>query len=161
MARERDRLTQGGATIGRIGARTAPCHVRPMARIPSWVVALALGLVACAAPDDVAHPEFRGERLVLASALAGEVLVEGAAVRRGENELAVRFPSDRGASVVGVTPFMPSHGHGSAPGAIRAAGGRFVVSGLMLYMAGTWEIELEVARDGAPHEAIVFVVDVP
>ena len=132
----------------------------PRRLLPSLTMAFALALASCGGEAE-RPPEFRGGELVLASGLVGEVVVEGPPVRRGANELAVRLPPDRGASVVRATPFMPSHGHGSAPGSIRAEGGRFVVSGLMLYMAGTWEIELEVAREGAPHEEIVFIVDVP
>lgn len=131
----------------------------------SWRAAittsLALALASCVGDDAETPREFRGGELVLSSDLVGDVVVEGPPIERGGNELTVRIPADRTAALVRATPFMPSHGHGSAPASVRREGERFVASGLKLYMAGTWEIELEIALGDARRDSVVFVVDVP
>ncbi len=53
---------------------------------------------------------------------------------------------------VGVVPWMPAMGHGTAPATVMSMGdGRFSLSGVYLFMPGTWELEISISgASGAP-----------
>jgi hypothetical protein len=83
-----------------------------------------------------------------------------APIRVGKNTLNVRFP-ERSADLTAASAFMAAHGHGSPPPAIERDGDTFVVRDLVLFMAGRWELRLELrAAPGQKDEAVV-AMDVP
>jgi hypothetical protein len=62
-------------------------------------------------------------------------------------------------ATVKVKPFMPDHGHGSpAKPVISAlpAAGQYKVTPLYLFMAGLWEITLDVTTTAGVQDAVVF-----
>ena len=62
---------------------------------------------------------------------------------------------------VSMTPFMPSMGHGSSViPTVKASGkGKYLLSNVVLQMAGEWE--LRTSLSGATTDSCVPVVDVP
>jgi hypothetical protein len=81
--------------------------------------------------------------------------VAPAPATKGTNTRTVQFLDGSAAPVPGlsikVTPFMPDHQHGTS---IKAAvtdngDGSYTITPLYLYMAGYWEITLDVAAAGS------------
>lgn len=62
---------------------------------------------------------------------------------------------------IGVVPFMPSHGHGSAATAevMPLGAGYYLVTPVYLTMSGPWQLRTSI--DGADHDAVIPVVDIP
>jgi hypothetical protein len=62
-----------------------------------------------------------------------------------------------------VTPFMPDHNHGtSVKAAVTAAGaGTYTMSPLYLYMAGYWEVTLNLQTAGGTKDSVMFPVCIP
>lgn len=80
---------------------------------------------------------------------------------RGDNAWTVAITDSAGAAMTGldlsVGPWMPDHGHGS-PVQVEVTeleGGQYLVEPLNLFMAGYWEITVEIAE---PEDAVVFKV---
>jgi hypothetical protein len=83
-------------------------------------------------------------------------------IKLGKNTVTVTFPEHANVDLASVSALMPAHGHGSAPPAIARSenGDGFVVSNLVLYMSGRWELRLDFRMDDRDDEAVV-VVEVP
>jgi hypothetical protein len=82
---------------------------------------------------------------------------------KGTNTWTVRV-EDMGAPQTGasmkITPFMPDHGHGTSVKASATAltdPGQYQVMPLYLYMAGLWQITLEVTTPAAK-DSVVFSI---
>lgn len=60
---------------------------------------------------------------------------------------------------VAVDARMPEHGHGmnTAPEVTSGEDGTYTAEGMLFHMAGTWEIMVDVTRDGATEEAVFEV----
>jgi hypothetical protein len=59
-----------------------------------------------------------------------------------------------GAEVI-ASGWMPDHGHGLIvqPRTVDAGGGRYLVSGMLLHMRGSWELYFDVVKDGLAERA--------
>jgi hypothetical protein len=58
-----------------------------------------------------------------------------------------------------VTPFMPDHGHGTSVKPVISAltdAGQYKVTPLYLFMAGLWQVTLDVTTSAGTRDAIVF-----
>jgi hypothetical protein len=88
----------------------------------------------------------------------------GSVPRNQPFELEV-FLYSRGALLTGaelaVSGWMDAHGHGltAAPLVQETAPGRYLVSGLLLHMRGTWRLAFDIVRDGYS-ERVEFAVEV-
>jgi subtilisin family serine protease len=63
------------------------------------------------------------------------------------------------ASFTAITPFMPDHGHGTPVEAIATATanpGEFTLTPVNLFMAGLWEVTLDIDAGGGTTDAVVF-----
>lgn len=71
-----------------------------------------------------------------------------------ELELAAGGAPLEGAEV-GVSAFMPDHGHGLnyVPLTEELGGGRYRVDGLLFHMPGFWQLHVDVVRDGVASRA--------
>lgn len=58
-------------------------------------------------------------------------------------------------AVVGVSAFMPGHGHGMnyVPQSTDLGDGRYRVDGMLFHMPGFWELYVDVVRDGVASRA--------
>ena len=80
---------------------------------------------------------------------------------RGDNAWTVAITDSAGAAMTGlelsVGPWMPDHGHGSPVpvNVTELEGGQYLIEPLNLFMAGYWEITVEIAD---PDDAVVFKV---
>ena len=64
--------------------------------------------------------------------------------------------------VTGVSPWMPDHRHGTTPVMVSAAGaGTYTLTPLYLYMAGYWEITVNLAGTGSAADSAMFPICVP
>lgn len=88
----------------------------------------------------------------------GEVAFSLSAERLGTGNEGDEAMSDVEATV---EAWMPGHAHGlpDQPPVAKVGPGRYEVSGLVLTMTGTWEIEVTL-RDGVATEQLGFSVDV-
>lgn len=75
----------------------------------------------------------------------------------GDNTWMVSL-SDPDASVTAVTPYMPDHGHGTPVEAIVNATdpGEFTITPVNLFMAGLWEVTLDILTGAGTTEQVVF-----
>lgn len=133
---------------------------------PRAAFALALAasswLGGCVTAEEEARPVLVGSRVELASDALGRVVVEGAAARQAT--FVVHFPDDARATVARASAFMPAHGHGTSPPAVRPLDdGRYEISPVRLYMPGRWAVDVVVAHPGVgegAEETVSFDVDV-
>ena len=60
-----------------------------------------------------------------------------------------------------VVPWMPAHGHGASVRATVAAqgGGRYLITGVSLFMAGHWELRSDFSGPRSDHVAPSFEVE--
>jgi hypothetical protein len=106
--------------------------------------------------EPVSLPSERGQAIVRIT-LVGDTIV------RGENDFSVELvplTPEADAALVGANGFMAAHGHGTIPPLISEADGTYLVSDLVLYMPGRWEITFELSVHGL-EDAVRFPVDVP
>jgi hypothetical protein len=97
------------------------------------------------------------------------VLVEGkpAPPSRGTNAWTVKLLDKDGLPQDGLEmtalPFMPDHVHGTSVKAVVSplGGGMYSVMPLYLYMAGYWEITLNLQSSTAIKDSIVFPICIP
>jgi hypothetical protein len=73
---------------------------------------------------------------------------------RGTNDWTLEILDGSGQPVSGamltVTPVMPDHGHGTtAPTINEAGGGKYTVSKIYMYMAGLWQVTIDVKMPAA------------
>jgi hypothetical protein len=85
---------------------------------------------------------------------------------KGPNTWHVQIQDAGGAGVdiLGkVTPFMPDHNHGTSVKAVVTpeGSGAYTVDPLNLFMAGYWEITLELAPTGGGKDSVLFPVCIP
>jgi subtilisin family serine protease len=76
----------------------------------------------------------------------------------GDNNWTVTL-SDSSAGITAVTPFMPDHGHGTAVEAIITAtdnAGEWTLSPVNLYMAGLWEVTIDLITQAGTTDQVVF-----
>ncbi|MFO7561541.1 MAG: FixH family protein [Enhygromyxa sp.] len=76
----------------------------------------------------------------------------------GDNTWTVTL-SEPDASITAVTPFMPDHDHGTPVEAIVTATanpGEFEISPVNLFMAGLWEVTLDISTEAGTPEQVVF-----
>lgn len=61
-----------------------------------------------------------------------------------------------------ITPWMPSHGHGTAvtPKVTPLGNGAYLVESLWLSMAGTWELHIEMTDEGGFVDHAIASMDV-
>lgn len=61
-------------------------------------------------------------------------------------------------ATIGVTPFMPDHGHGTSviPGVQALGGGEYTISNVYLFMPGLWQVTFQVNGAGVPQGSVVF-----
>lgn len=127
-------------------------------------VLAAVLLLGCESPasDEAPIPLLASEGTTLVRSrddVDVEIRTDGP-IRVGKNTLNVSFPG-RSAHLTAASAFMAAHGHGSPPPAIERDGDAFVVRDLVLFMAGRWELRLELrAAHGEDDEAVV-AIDVP
>lgn len=63
------------------------------------------------------------------------------------------------ASITAVTPKMPDHGHGTPVEAVATATanpGEFTITPVNLFMAGYWEVTLDIDAGGGTTDSVVF-----
>jgi len=64
--------------------------------------------------------------------------------------------------VTGVSPWMPDHRHGTTAVMVSAAGtGTYTLTPLYLYMAGYWEITVNLTAAGGAKDSAMFPICVP
>jgi hypothetical protein len=87
---------------------------------------------------------------------------------RGDNRWTVEIVATAGAPldglVISVTPFMPDHQHGTPVKAVvTAAGtpGRYHLSPVNLFMAGLWQITIDLRNSTGLRDQAVFAFCVP
>lgn len=76
----------------------------------------------------------------------------------GDNTWTVTL-SDPDASITGATPFMPDHGHGTPVTAeVTPTGtpGEFTISPVNLFMAGLWEVTIDIITQAGTTDQVVF-----
>jgi len=78
---------------------------------------------------------------------------------KGDNTWIVRVTDPGGAPVpgatLGVSPFMPEHGHGSNVEPVVAPnGGDFTITTLRLFMTGLWEVTLDAEAEDTSDSAV-------
>ncbi len=134
------------------------------------VAAWALGVAGCSAADAPPVGAYSDAPLSVLTSEAGALRIE---VRtspeqppaRGTSDVELRIADASGQPrddlTVTAKPWMPAMGHGAAetPTVEAASGGRYVVHGVNLFMAGRWE--LQVSIEGALHDAATATFDVP
>lgn len=102
-------------------------------------------------PDSSDHGEFR-------------VRIEpyDGAFRRGVNDFAVHATDASGTPVTltSVRARMPLHNHVTDAPAIAPDGSQWVVSNLILWMPGRWEITLRMTR-GSVYDDTTILIEVP
>lgn len=83
---------------------------------------------------------------------------------KGDNTWTLTVADAAGAVVtdaqVTLRPFMPAHGHGTNPAEFQAShtgGGNYQVGPFNLFMPGTWQLRVDVVRNGNPDE-VAFTV---
>jgi hypothetical protein len=93
---------------------------------------------------------------------ASFVSADPAPPARGDNTWVLRFVDSDGAALEGLditaTPMMPDHGHGTPVVAVvapTAVAGEYSIAPVNLFMAGYWEITLEVTQ-GEQQDAVMF-----
>lgn len=129
----------------------------------SLAVAFALLLVGCGrATDDATLDTLRDDAAVRVSSRERlEVDVRPAEpIKLGKNTVVVTFPPQANAELASVSALMPAHGHGSPAPTIERTADGFLVSDLVLFMSGRWELRLGLRVGSAEDEAVVEV-DVP
>ncbi|MFZ5895409.1 MAG: FixH family protein [Myxococcota bacterium] len=117
---------------------------------------------ACSAADEQPPP-----RTVQSESGALEAeLVPHTAVTRGSNQLSLWVRDASSGTNIGdlelaMVPFMPAMGHGSGvePSVKPLGNGEYVFSGVVLNMAGRWQLRTTVS--GPRSDYVAFDVDVP
>lgn len=86
---------------------------------------------------------------------------------RGNNDWTIQLLDANGAPIsdatVGITPFMPKHGHGSSvKAAITPLGdGRYDLNPVNFSMAGVWEVTIDVELAGGATDQTMFELCIP
>lgn len=82
---------------------------------------------------------------------------------KGVNAWTVEVDDAQGAAqaaaVIKVTPFMPDHGHGTSVTPVvtaQSAPGHYGVAPLYLYMAGLWQVTLDVTTSAGVNDVVVL-----
>lgn len=114
--------------------------MKQVSRVAVAFLGLSLGIVSCAS-ESASEESLPPTELVSEAGKAEVVVVWPAPVRRGENAFDVRV-TNRGATLRGVTAFMPAHGHGTDGVRVDLANDGYKVDALALYMPGRWEVTL-------------------
>ncbi len=83
---------------------------------------------------------------------------------RGDNTWIVRLTDASGSPLAGasldVKPWMPDHGHGSPveEQITELEGGEYEITSLNLFMAGYWEVTIELSEAEGGAEAVMFAL---
>lgn len=83
---------------------------------------------------------------------------------RGNNDWTIQLLDTNGAPIsdatVGVTPYMPKHGHGSSVKAVITplGEGRYELNPVNFSMAGTWEVTVDVTLAGGGTDKTMFTL---
>lgn len=93
-----------------------------------------------------------GQRLDAEALRTAWAVDGGAALRTGEHFALILRACPADAQLVRVDATMPAHRHGMnyRPGIEALGGGRWRVQGLMLHMAGHWELRMDWRVDARP-----------
>jgi hypothetical protein len=77
--------------------------------------------------------------------------------------LTMTMPAIGGTSGKPADPFMPQHGHGAAtvPTVTAQGGGAFSVAAIDFFMAGYWELYLDLTPPGAAADPLTFKICIP
>lgn len=130
-------------------------------------LALALGLAGCAAPESQGGAAFASAPYATITSDAGLVTFEvrtGPAQPPSRGVVRLEYTVVRGAEDgldLDVEPWMPAMGHGATvEPTVEAEGeGRYVVSGVQLFMPGEWEISTSIS--GAVNDHATVVLQIP
>lgn len=135
-----------------------------------FCLVLALGAVACGSnePSSQGDGTFPDEALMTVKSDDGAYTVE---VRtspqppsRGTNEVEYRVLDANGAGVddlsLTVTPWMPEMGHGSSvvPDVAPEDEGKYLVTNVVLFMPGTWQLRTTIDGRASDHVAPEFSI---
>lgn len=83
---------------------------------------------------------------------------------RGNNDWTIQLLDTTGAPIsdatVGVTPYMPKHGHGSSVKAVITplGDGRYQLNPVNFSMAGVWEVTVDVKLAGGGTDKTMFTI---
>jgi hypothetical protein len=135
----------------------------------SFAIGLAMAVLACSSGGPTETTGFVAPPLMTVSSQSGQLAI---AVRtspqppeQGTNdiELTITGASDgvaRDGLVLAVKPWMPAMGHGTsvAPTITPETNGKYLVSGVDLFMAGLWQLRLTISGPMEDHAAPAFEI---
>jgi len=132
------------------------------------IAAIGVVLVACGSAPAAGNGEFPSAAYSSITSDGGGYRIEvrtapGQPPQRGELEVELRIVDAAGSQADGltldVTPWMPSHGHGTSvvPTVAALGGGTYRVGQVELFMPGTWLLRIAITKDGHADSAAANV----
>jgi hypothetical protein len=123
------------------------------------LLAATLMLAACGAPEEVAGEALTADARTERGAFTVAVTEPEGGFQRGSNSFTVRATDAQGrpAALRTARARMPAHAHEDAVATVLPAGDGWRVEGLVLDMAGRWELSLGFALEGAEDSALIVL----